>query len=134
MKKKINPGDKVVHKSIDAEDGFAKTGVTKEVIVEEDQTIIAAEWVDEEKAVGFDDREIVKLAPFSDPSPVILKPRHLKTLLRSRNVRAAIVFAIMSAILLAVINIRFQLNTDVTVLAAAVLLGFSLLIFNRVRP
>lgn len=131
MAKNLKTGDKIAHQNIDSEDGFAKTGVTEEIIDEGDQLIVNGSWHDENRNVAFDDREIVKMAPFSDASPAILKPRHLKALIRKREVRAAFIFSILSGVFLLVLSLILKIEVIFLAGVASILIGTGLLVFNN---
>ena len=131
--RQIKKGDRVVHQGLDSESGFAKTGVAKDIIVDGDQEIIAAAWDDEERKVAFDGREIKKLVPFSDRSPVISKPKHLKAIIKTRELRAAILFSFLASALLTVLSVSLSLELEIILAFSALIIGAGVFLFTRLR-
>jgi hypothetical protein len=128
--RKVNPGDRIAHKSLDDSLGGAKSGVAKEVIDDKESRLIIAEFEGEEIPEGFDQRELVNLGKANRSSgPVLLYPRHFLALLRKWPVSLALVVAFILLIILLSIAGGNDWSDTVTLLGALGVIGFAFAAF-----
>ena len=80
MSNHLHPGQKVVHRNLDASNGLAKVGVVTETVGDE---LAIARWRDGDEEIGFDSRELQPLVnlPLLSRGPV-LTIRQLRRFLR----------------------------------------------------
>ena len=118
---KPKPGQRVAHRSLENEEGSARSGVAVDVVGDDKQSLIIVEG--EEGREAFDTREMISLGPAGrSAGPVVLRPAHLKAALRRSQRVLAIVLALVLIAALVVAGLVFGLSgKPLFALAGAVL-------------
>jgi len=129
---KVHEGDRIAHRELDDEQtGTARTGIATEIIEDDtgEQQIIIAEYEDSGETVAFDSREITRIGrPIgSNRSPIILRPRHLLSMLKTTLGRMVILLSVIVGISLGIVGDAADLEP--IHVAAALLTILTLVLF-----